>query len=173
MTHMQELTATNNNMIVYILACLSSPQNTKEYVKQWIGANFQKKITRRNPYGNLDATNCMLRKHHTMHPHRPSSHVSFPLGVPDHASSEALAESHSMKDGKQQHVAYRDPIRTFEGHQDSIFAMVTLPDGERITTTAIDKATRIRRLEDGMEMISGSHTCDLAKWNTRNRRCGR
>ncbi|OJA10510.1 hypothetical protein AZE42_01701 [Rhizopogon vesiculosus] len=55
-------------------------------------------------------------------------------------------------DGKQLAVGPWDPVKTFEGHEDTIFAIAAFPDGKRIVTGSVDKTIRIWRLEDGREM---------------------
>ncbi|KAG2737161.1 WD40 repeat-like protein [Suillus brevipes Sb2] len=45
------------------------------------------------------------------------------------------------------------PVKTFEGQKDSIVCIATFPDGKRIATASLDKTIRIRRLEDGAEMM--------------------
>ncbi|OJA12196.1 hypothetical protein AZE42_03934 [Rhizopogon vesiculosus] len=57
-----------------------------------------------------------------------------------------------MTDGKQL-SRFRRPLgKRFTGHENSIYALVTFPDGKRIATGSHDKTIRIWRLEDGREM---------------------
>jgi WD40 repeat protein len=57
-----------------------------------------------------------------------------------------------MKDGKNLTASQREPVKTFEGHEEMITSIATFPDGKRIATGSVDKTIRIWRLEDGREM---------------------
>jgi WD40 repeat protein len=58
----------------------------------------------------------------------------------------------SMKDGKKPTASQREPVKTFEGHEEAITSIATFPDGKRIATGSQDKTIRIWRVEDGREM---------------------
>jgi WD40 repeat protein len=58
----------------------------------------------------------------------------------------------SMKDGKKVTASQREPVKTFEGHEEAITSIATFPDGKRIATGSADKTIRIWRVEDGREM---------------------
>jgi WD40 repeat protein len=58
----------------------------------------------------------------------------------------------SMNDGKKLTASQREPVKTFEGHEEAILSIATFPDGKRIATGSVDKTIRIWRLEDGREM---------------------
>ncbi|KAJ8579981.1 WD40 repeat-like protein [Rhizopogon salebrosus TDB-379] len=57
-----------------------------------------------------------------------------------------------MKDGKKPTASQREPVKTFEGHEEDIASIATFPDGKRIATGSVDKTIRIWRVEDGREM---------------------
>ncbi|KAJ8589250.1 WD40 repeat-like protein [Rhizopogon salebrosus TDB-379] len=57
-----------------------------------------------------------------------------------------------MKDGKKLTASQREPVKTFEGHEEAISSIATFPDGKRIATGSHDKTIQIWRLEDGREM---------------------
>jgi WD40 repeat protein len=58
----------------------------------------------------------------------------------------------NMKDGKKLTASQREPVKTFEGHEEMITSIATFPDGKRIATGSVDKTIRIWRVEDGREM---------------------
>jgi WD40 repeat protein len=58
-----------------------------------------------------------------------------------------------MKDDKQVPELNQKPVKTFEGHESSIYSLATFPDGKRIAPASVDKTIRIWRLEDGAEMM--------------------
>ncbi|KAJ8579800.1 WD40 repeat-like protein, partial [Rhizopogon salebrosus TDB-379] len=58
----------------------------------------------------------------------------------------------SMKDGKKPTASQREPVKTFEGHEEAITSIATFLDGKRIATGSYDKTIRIWRVEDGREM---------------------
>ncbi|OJA17634.1 hypothetical protein AZE42_08324 [Rhizopogon vesiculosus] len=57
-----------------------------------------------------------------------------------------------MKNGKQPAETHQDPLKTFDGHEHSITAIATFPDGKRIVTGSGDETIRIWSLADGREM---------------------
>jgi WD40 repeat protein len=57
-----------------------------------------------------------------------------------------------MNDGKKLTASQRQPVKTFEGHEEAITSIATFPDGKRIATGSMDKTIRIWRVEDGREM---------------------
>jgi WD40 repeat protein len=57
-----------------------------------------------------------------------------------------------MKDGKKPTASQREPVKTFEGHEEAITSIATFPDGKRIATGSVDKTIRIWRVEDGREI---------------------
>jgi WD40 repeat protein len=58
-----------------------------------------------------------------------------------------------MKDDNQLPGSHQKPVKTFEGHKETIVCIATFPDGKRIATASADKTIRIWRLEDGAEMM--------------------
>ncbi|KAG2115045.1 WD40-repeat-containing domain protein [Suillus clintonianus] len=58
-----------------------------------------------------------------------------------------------MKDAKHSPGSHREPVKTFQGHDDSLFSIATFPDGKTIATGSADKTIRVWRLEDGTEMM--------------------
>ncbi|OAX32529.1 WD40 repeat-like protein, partial [Rhizopogon vinicolor AM-OR11-026] len=75
--------------------------------------------------------------------HRPKREASEVVDVP-------LGQA--TYDGKQLAGTHKDPVKTFEGHEEYITSISTFPDGKRIATASYDKTIRIWRLEDGREM---------------------
>ncbi|KAG0704447.1 hypothetical protein DFH29DRAFT_911412 [Suillus ampliporus] len=56
----------------------------------------------------------------------------------------------STKDDRKTPWSHQHPFKTFEV---CIMAIATFPDGERIVSGSVNKTIRIRRLEDGTEMM--------------------
>jgi WD40 repeat protein len=57
-----------------------------------------------------------------------------------------------MKDDKKLTASQREPVKTFEGHEEGFTSVATFPHGKRIATGSKDKTIRIWRVEDGKEM---------------------
>ncbi|KAG2749848.1 hypothetical protein P692DRAFT_20923088 [Suillus brevipes Sb2] len=62
-----------------------------------------------------------------------------------------------MKNDKQLPASHQKPVKTFEGHS----FHCNFPDGKRIATASANKTIRIRRFEDGAEMMKWQYTYAL------------